>query len=301
MNSRNPTDVNLASVDLNLLVALRALVEEVSVTKAASRVGVSQPAMSHSLRRLRRLLGDEIILRRNGVSELTSRAQALIGPLREILLKTEDLVRGASFDPLSDDRTVTMALTSGSIRVMGNRILHVMYDQAPNMHLRLRNAWADIDAMYNADRVDVALMPHTIPTRYPREHLYNDDWVVLSGQNDVTEENVIEMLSTRPHVLYDTGNVDYAYDMLQAHGIHVDTRATVSDSLVMADLVARGPFLALYREQVARSLPDSMGLSWVRLPFATGSNDMDMVWSPWLSDDAFKVWFRGVLRSCAPD
>lgn len=270
------------------------------MTRAATRAGVSQPAMSHSLRKLRSLLGDEIIVRRGGVSELTSRAEALVGPLRDVLNKAEHLVRGMSFDPATDDRTVTVALTSGSLRVMGNGLLRALHEHAPNMRLRLRNAWADLDQMYSTDHVDVALIPSSLPTKHQREHLYRDDWVVLCGQGDLTEDNVIDLLQTRPHVLYDTGSTDYAYDMLRAHGIHVDARVTVTDSLALADLVAGGPFLSLYREQVARWLPESLGITWVRLPFAGSIGGMDMVWSPWLSDDAFKNWFRAILRSCAP-
>ncbi|UUT34790.1 LysR family transcriptional regulator [Microbacterium elymi] len=297
---RNPAEQSLASLDLNLLVSLHALIEEVSVTRAARRVGVSQPAMSHALRRVRDLFGDEIIVRRGNVSELTSRAQSLIAPLRDILLKTEQLVRGVTFDPATDGRTVTVALTSSSIRVLGNRLLQTVHAQAPNMHLRFRIARADIDEMFTTDGVDVALMPRAVPTRHPRELLYEDGWVVIAGRDDVTEQNVVEVLRTRPHVLFDTGAASYVYDIMQAHGIHVDVAATVTDSMMLADLVAGGPFVAVHLAQVVRALPASSELWSVPLPFPTGATGMDMVWSPWVSDDAFTQWFRGVLRSCAP-
>lgn len=291
---------NFSSLDLNLLVSLHALIEEESVTNAANRVGVSQPAMSHSLRRIRRLLGDEVLVRRRGFSELTPRAQSMREPLREILLRTDALISGAEFDPATDDRTVTVALTSSSITVMGARLLRAVYEQAPNMRVRLRVSWTSTEEMYAAEKVDVALLPRATSAQYPRERLYDDGWVVVAGQGELTDENVVEAIRTRPHIVFDTGRVSFAYDVLRAHGIHVDVRATVSDSLVLANLVAGGPFVAIHREQVVRTLAEQLGLAWVPLPFDTGTPGVDMVWSPWLADDGFKEWFREILLSCAP-
>ena len=92
--------MNLGGVDLNLLVALDALLSERSVTRAAHRVGLSQPGMSNALARLRRLLGDPLLVRRGAVLVPTARAEALAGPVREAL----ELIRGAidapaRFDP----------------------------------------------------------------------------------------------------------------------------------------------------------------------------------------------------------
>lgn len=292
--------MNFSSLDLNLLVSLHALVEEVSVTNAALRVGVTQPAMSHSLRRIRRMIGDEILVRRHGISELTPRAQAMREPLREILLRADALVRGAKFDPATDGRTVTVALTSSSILVLGSRLLGAVHEQAPHMRVRLRVSWTSSEEMWANEQVDVALLPRATPAPYPREPLYDDDWVVIAGQGELTEDNVLEAIRTRPHIVFDTGRVAFAYDVLRAQGIPVDVRATVSDSLVLANLVAGGPFIAIHREQVVRGLAEDLGLSWAPLPFDTGIPGVDMVWSPWLADDGFKEWFRGILLGCAP-
>ena len=82
--------MNLAALDLNLLVALDALLLEASVSRAAVRIGLSQPATSHALQRLRDLIGDPLLVRNGARMELTPRAQALRGPLAQAL----DQVRG---------------------------------------------------------------------------------------------------------------------------------------------------------------------------------------------------------------
>src|ERR1700677_2637609 len=89
----------LASVDLNLMVCLRALLQEQHVTRAADAVGMSQPAMSNALGRLRRLLGDELLVR-VGRLEPTTKAKQLVRPLQEALaILEQQVVQAGRFDP----------------------------------------------------------------------------------------------------------------------------------------------------------------------------------------------------------
>src|SRR5687767_125378 len=91
--------MNLSSLDLNLLVALDALLSEASVGRAASRIGLSQPATSHALRRLREVIGDPLLVRVGARMQLTPRAQALRAPLREALDRVRGLFVAEGFDP----------------------------------------------------------------------------------------------------------------------------------------------------------------------------------------------------------
>src|SRR3954452_1974418 len=97
--------MNLGGLDLNLLVALDALLSERSVTRAAQRVGLSQPGMSNALARLRRLLNDPLLVRQGATLVPTARAEALIGPVHEALeLIRRTLDVPAGFDPQTDPR-----------------------------------------------------------------------------------------------------------------------------------------------------------------------------------------------------
>ena len=98
--------MNLGGLDLNLLVALDALFSERSVTRAAQRVGLSQPGMSNALGRLRRLLDDPLLVRRGATLVPTARAEALVGPVHEALeLIRRALDVPAGFDPATDHRS----------------------------------------------------------------------------------------------------------------------------------------------------------------------------------------------------
>ena len=114
----------LAGVDLNLLVALDALLSEGSVTRAARHVGIGQSAMSSSLARLRKLLGDELLTRVPEGMALTPRAMALVAPTRASLRQFQSIVlREDSFDAQTVERTFTVALPGSVEMLFGPRLL----------------------------------------------------------------------------------------------------------------------------------------------------------------------------------
>src|SRR5271170_8002582 len=96
--------MNLNSLDLNLLVALDALLLEASVSRAAMRIGLSQPAASHALQRLRDLVGDPLLVRNGSRMELTPRALALRAPLAQALDQVRSLFVPDAFDAISSER-----------------------------------------------------------------------------------------------------------------------------------------------------------------------------------------------------
>src|ERR1700754_2156618 len=96
--------MNLSSLNLNLLVALDALLMEASVSRAAMRIGLSQPAASHALQRLRDLIGDPLLVRNGARMELTPRAVALRAPLAQALEQIRGLFTSDDFDAISSER-----------------------------------------------------------------------------------------------------------------------------------------------------------------------------------------------------
>ena len=111
----NMVDIDYAAfrrLDLNLLVAFDALVSEASVSRAAARLFVGQPAMSHALARLRETFGDDILFRDGAGMRPTPRALALAGAVRQVLDDIQHLARGArAFDPAEAEGRVRIALT----------------------------------------------------------------------------------------------------------------------------------------------------------------------------------------------
>src|ERR1700712_3591136 len=104
--------MSLRSVDLNLLVALEALLTERHVTRAAERVGLSQPAMSNALGRLRGMFGDELLVRTATGMQATARAIELAEPVRQLLRQVERVLESdAGFDPARSERGFTIRMS----------------------------------------------------------------------------------------------------------------------------------------------------------------------------------------------
>jgi DNA-binding transcriptional LysR family regulator len=127
--------MNLVSVDLNLLVALEALIAEGHVGRAARRIGRSQPAVSHALRRLRDLLGDPLLVRIGPRMELTPRAVALKESLPDALERVRSLLATESFDPATSVRRFLVVMHDHLADLIVPDVVRRMHRDAPGVRL----------------------------------------------------------------------------------------------------------------------------------------------------------------------
>src|SRR3954470_15955335 len=125
--------MNLNSLDLNLLVALDALLREASVSRAAMRIGLSQPAASHALQRLRDLIGDPLLVRTGARMELTPRAQGLRGPLAQALEQVRGLFTRDKFDAISSERHFRLMMPDLAVELLMPPLMEKVTKLAPNV------------------------------------------------------------------------------------------------------------------------------------------------------------------------
>src|SRR5215470_7315452 len=127
--------MNLAALDLNLLVALDALVAEAHVGQAGRRIGLSQPAASHALARLRELLADPLLVRVGSRMELTPRAQALRVPVARALEHVRELFSAEAFDPATSTRRFVLMLPDIVVETIMPPLLERVSADAPQIRL----------------------------------------------------------------------------------------------------------------------------------------------------------------------
>src|SRR5437016_10379641 len=127
--------MNLASLDLNLLAALDALVCEAHVGRAATKVGLSQPAMSHALARLRALMADPLLVRIGARMELTPRAQALRAPLAQALDSVRAVFVRENFDPATSRRRFVLMMPDLVTDLVMPPLLERIGPEAPGVRL----------------------------------------------------------------------------------------------------------------------------------------------------------------------
>ena len=285
----------LASVDLNLLVPLLALLEERSVTRAAARVGLSQPAMSHALARMRKLLDDELLVRQGGSMVLTPRGVELLTPVRRVLDEAARVVRFPGFDPAVDGRLITVALTTSTAFVVGGRLSKLVAERAPHVTLRLRTITVPDDAVFTDQGVDVALISEAFVSAHPRERLYDDRIVVVASANTPPEASPLDLVTDQPHVVVEGGRRVYPYSVLDERAVPYRVGVRVSDFLLVPWLVGSGGGVALMRERVAAEMRQLIDLRIEEFPFALPGLGIDMVWNPHLGDQYFIMWLRQLL------
>src|SRR4051794_4209792 len=207
MTSINRVDslrpMNLARLDLNLLVSLDALLQQRSVTRAAAQMGLSQPALSASLARLRRHFGDELLTRVGNEYRLTPLAVQLKDLVRIAMSGVERVFAAQTeFDPASSTREFSVLVSDYVVVVLGDTVAALLAEEAPHTRLRLTPHSPAI--IERADQVllgtDLLLLPHGFVTDLAHRDLYRDEWVcVVSSDNPVVDEGLtVEHLQTLP-------------------------------------------------------------------------------------------------------
>ncbi|MBS9371959.1 LysR family transcriptional regulator [Rhodococcus sp. B50] len=291
----DPDLARLAAVNLNLLVPLLAVLEERSVTRAAARVGMTQPAMSHALGRMRRLLGDELVVRQGSGLVLTPRAVELIAPLRAVLRQTARVVNFPGFDPARDKRTITLAMTTSTAFVAGAELLRTIAERAPHATVRIRTFVEPQPADFTDDGVDVVLVSEAFAAPYPRERLYENRWVVVAHPATAPDAAALELLESVPHTAYDARHRITPYAALDAAGVTYRIGRSVSDFLMVPQLVARAGGVAIHTWRVAAEMRRQLPLRIEEFPLPMPPLGIDMVWNPRLADTAFISWLRAIL------
>ncbi|HMP55267.1 MAG TPA: LysR family transcriptional regulator [Novosphingobium sp.] len=186
-------DMHFKGLDLNLLVVLDALLEEESVSRAAVRLNVSQPAVSAALAKLRWHTGDELLQKIGRTTRLTPRAQAMIRPLKEILIQVEATVKGtAQIDPSTFDRDFTISMTSYSAQVLLPDLVSRLLIAAPRVTCSVADIAADSLTRVKTGELDLCVTFLQTRLLNPRETLdelshaplFGDHWVMVAGNDN---------------------------------------------------------------------------------------------------------------------
>ena len=171
-------------LDLNLLKALDALLDECNVTRAASRLGVTQPAMSGMLTRLRENFGDPLFIRAKHGIVPTQRALELRAPLKQVISQIGALLQPPSFDPLTANITFTIAATDYALRAVALPFLSALKQQAP--HIRIALVPVDdkqIQLQLERGDIDLALLtPESTPPDLHAKKLFDEHYVCVLRQ-----------------------------------------------------------------------------------------------------------------------
>ena len=173
--------MNWGSFDLNLLIVFDAVMQERSVTRAGSRIGLSQPAMSHALNRLRYMLKDELFVRTPNGMVPTPRAEMLAQPLRNALSEMQLALEPAAFNPATSDRRFALGLNNYAAVVLAAPLVAAVSAAAPAIQLDLRpSGTLDIIDCLDRGELDLTLGTTDSPgARFASTPLLDDPFVLV--------------------------------------------------------------------------------------------------------------------------
>jgi len=300
---------NLAKLDLNLLVALDALLSERSVTRAAARLGLGQSAMSHSLARLRTLFGDELLTRAPDGMHATPRAMALQDLARQALAQVEALVAPRhAFDPATADHVFRIGLPDSMEVLLIPRLLADVRATAPGVRLRLyttgdpAQTLADLDG----DRIDLAMAVGPLPdgsTHHKRRVLQPATFLCMfnAAHVHVATPISIDDYLAYPHILTSVrqGERGVVDDALEKLGLKRTVALTTPRFLAVPYLVQAAPVITTMHAELAHLFAERLGLTLSDPPIALPKLPITLLWHASYDRDPAHVWLRQAVMRVA--
>jgi len=297
-------EMNWGAFDLNLLIVFDAVMQERSVTRAGGRIGLSQPAVSHALSRLRHMLKDELFIRTPEGMVPTPRAEQLAEPLRRALNDMQLALEPETFVPKEASRQFMMAINNYAAVILASPLLMAVTAAAPRIRLDLRpTGLRDMSALLDRGELDLAIGTFDeAGERFASAPLLEDSFVVAMRHDHSAARNPLTPQSLASLSYLDisssgeeTGFVD---DWLATRGL---TRSIThrAPRLAAAAVLASTDMVAVLSRRLAEHWVQLYGLSICQLPFASPAIRTGMLWHRRFDNQAAHLWLRKLIQQTA--
>ncbi len=296
--------MNFEGFDLNLLVAFNALMLERNVTKAAALAGVSQPAMSAALSRLRRVFDDPLFIRSAEGLLPTAKAQEIAIPVADALGQVRHLMKPAEvFDPTAKQRSFTLGLTEYPMHVLLPALTKKLAAVAPHctIHVRYFIDRDEVVALLDAGKIDTAVgvPPTKAENRILSQPLLRDDFVTLVGRDHEAARkgmNLQAFLSMRHILVSPEGNHYGLVDQqLREQGLARTISLTLPTMFTVPALLPGTDYVATVLRRVGTTSASQGDIIMFEPPLALPSIPFDLLWHRRTQDSAAHQWLRGVI------
>jgi DNA-binding transcriptional LysR family regulator len=292
--------MNLNSLDLNLLVALDALLKEASVSRAAMRIGLSQPAASHALQRLRDVIGDPLLVRNGARMELTPRAQALRGPLAQALDQVRTLFMPDEFDACRSERHFRLMMPDLAVELLMPPLMEKVTKQAPGVTIDVV-PWRG-PAIFNAEfarTIDLVISIGDAFKGFHRQRLYTDSDALAVRRNHPVGVKLRKrdaFLAARHVAVVIRGqNEDLIDRWLHTKGIERRIALVVPGYIEALHVTARTDLVAFVPRRLIAALERQLSLKTITPPFDPGIDEQHMFYPTRAQFDPGSIWLRKLM------
>ena len=292
--------MNLAALDLNLLVALDALLLEANVSRAAMRIGLSQPAASHALQRLREVLGDPLLVSVGARMELTPRAQGLRGPLAQALDQVRGLFIPDDFDASSSERQFRLMMPDLAVELLVPPLMAKLARLAPSVRLDIV-PWRG-PAIFTAEfarTIDLVISIGDAFKGFHRQLLYTDRDALAVRRGHPAGARLARrdaFLKARHVAVVIRGqNEDLIDGWLRARGIERRIALVVPGYIEALHVVARTDLVAFVPSRLIAALAKPLALAAVTPPLDPRIDEQFMFYPTRAQFDPGSIWLRNLM------
>lgn len=293
--------MRLDRFDLNLLVAFHTLMEERSVTRAAERLHLTQPAMSAALRRLRESFNDPLLVANGKQMVPSPHAQELAPRVAEIVGNAQALIsRSTRFDPRTSRRRFRIAASDYVTSIAVQPLLAEMAHQAPGIRCSVIAPHASVAEQMERGEVDCIISPEQYQAQdHPTELLFEEEHVVLGWSENplfakpITEEEY----QAAGHVVVEMSNTPaFAEQFVRARGDARHIEVTVTSFTLVPWLLPGTQRIALVHARLARLFMDKLPLAMAPPPFPLPTMREMIQFNRTRATDQGLIWLREGLR-----
>lgn len=295
-------EINLAGIDLNLLVVFDAMVAEGHATRAAARIGLTQPAVSHALNRLRALFGDPLFIRSPRGMVPTPVALEAAPAVRSVLEQIEGLLRGKrTFDPAQSTRQFTLGLSDYAAFVLLPPLTARLDREAPGVSLLVRGTSRSIGLpMLEDGSVELVAGSFPTPPSHMREELLYEEDFVCAGRGDhpafTGPMDLDSYLSLRHLQVSMKGNPHGHVDaLLSERGLKRTVVVTVGHFLMAPLLIDASDLVATEPRRLFGPLAGRLPLRLVQPPIEIPPFNVVQTWHARYDADPGHQWLRGLF------
>ncbi len=308
--------MKLSEIDLNLLVYFDALLQEKNVTRAAQQLGLSQPAMSNSLRRLRELFNDSLLVRTSSGMVATDKALKLQPKIHRVLNSIEHFVQPTEeFNPYESDRVFRIIASDYAESTVIPGMLKSLREHAPKVTLDIMSPsdinYSDIEQ----GKVDLAINRFDrIPLAFQKQTLLTDGFsCVLRVDHPFADNLTLENYLQSHHVWVSKSGLgmsaDTATEELQRMGwvdnalSNIDRQRKISvftrHFLSAMQLAQEHNLIVTLPTRAATKARNFHNLIIVPPPFDIAPIELHLLWPPILNDNLGHTWLRGIIEEAA--
>jgi DNA-binding transcriptional LysR family regulator len=297
---------HLRQADLNLLVVFSALAEEGSVTRAASRLLLSQPATSRALQRLRETFHDDLLIRTPHGYEPTPKGRRLVRELEKTLPQLDRLIAEGDFDPATEEAVFRIAATDHA----GHLLIPALFAAVFSKTVKVRFEFVPLHGgQYEAldrGRLDLVLNADdgTVPNHLSKEMMFEVDFVcVVSAKSKFKRAITLKQYLAASHVAVDIiGGVQTILEKhLGAIGEKRRCPLVVAYHTTAMRVAAVSDMIATIPRRMARLESSNESIRLLEGPRELGSFQYAMIWHPRMNTDAAHRWLRSTVRGLGQD